>query len=86
MARMLRTTLALVLLFAAGCAAFPKIHRNAAERIRLEPAGRPARTFHYGVYLPRGYDAPENADRRWPLLVYLPGCWSHGDHLRFAGR
>jgi predicted peptidase len=86
MARMLRTTAALGLLLVAGCAALPPIQRQVAESVDLEPAGRPARTIHYGVYLPRGYEAPENADRRWPMLVYLPGCWSHSDHLRFAGR
>ncbi len=86
MARVLRTTVALGLLLVTGCVALPGIHRHITERVRLDPPGRPARTFHYGVYLPRRYEAPENADRRWPLLVYLPGCWSHGDDLRIPGR
>jgi S-formylglutathione hydrolase FrmB len=39
---------------------------------------------HYGVYLPEGYDRPENADRRYPLVIWLHGLFE--DHRRFADR
>ncbi len=34
-----------------------------------------------GVYLPKGYDAPENAERRYPLVVWLHGM--NGDWSQF---
>ena len=82
----MRAVATLGLLLSTGCAFLPGIERHSAEHVDLAPPDRPARTFHYGLYLPRDYDAPENAQKRWPLLVYLPGCWSHGDHLEIPGR
>jgi predicted peptidase len=75
-----------LLLLATGCVALPGFEKHTKERVHLEPPGRPARTFHYGLYLPTSYEEPENRGRRWPLLLYLPGCWSHGDHLEIPGR
>jgi S-formylglutathione hydrolase FrmB len=42
------------------------------------------RDSQYGVFLPKGYDAPENKDRRYPLVVWLHGMWE--DHQRFFTR
>ncbi len=51
------------------------------------------KTFHseavdadapYGVFLPKGYDAPENKDVRYPLVIWLHGMFE--DHLRFHDR
>jgi S-formylglutathione hydrolase FrmB len=36
------------------------------------------------IYLPKGYDAPENAKRRWPTLYFLHGLFE--DHERWHGR
>jgi S-formylglutathione hydrolase len=38
----------------------------------------------YGVYLPKGYDDDANADKRWPLIIWLHGMWE--DHMRFHTR
>lgn len=35
----------------------------------------------YGLYLPNGYDAEENAERRYPLAIWLHGL--RGNHRRF---
>lgn len=43
--------------------------------------GREAR---YGIFLPRGYDAEENAHRRYPVVIWLHGMFE--DHERFARR
>jgi predicted peptidase len=43
----------------------------------LSCAGR-TRDYTYLVYKPPGFEAPENADRRWPLLVYLTGFLTSG--------
>jgi predicted peptidase len=77
---------ALGMLLVTGCIALPGFHSHTTEQVRLDPPGRASRTFYYGLYLPRGYEAPENVNRQWPLLVYLPGCWSHGDNLKIPGR
>jgi S-formylglutathione hydrolase FrmB len=42
------------------------------------------RPIPYGIFLPQGYDAPENRDRRYPLVVWLHGMWE--DHKRFHSR
>lgn len=36
------------------------------------------------IYLPKGYDLPENAARRWPSLYFLHGLFE--DHERWIGR
>jgi len=33
------------------------------------------------LQLPEGYDAPENADKKWPLLVFLHGAGERGTDL-----
>jgi S-formylglutathione hydrolase len=38
----------------------------------------------FGIYLPKDYDAEENAERRWPLVIWLHGMFE--DHLRFHTR
>jgi S-formylglutathione hydrolase FrmB len=38
----------------------------------------------YGVFLPEGYDADENKERRYPLIIWLHGMWE--DHQRFFTR
>ena len=38
----------------------------------------------YGVYLPKGYEDKENADRRYPLVIWLHGL--NEDHERFHRR
>jgi len=38
----------------------------------------------YGVYLPEGYDDEANADRRYPLIIWLHGMFE--DHMRFHVR
>lgn len=43
--------------------------------------GREAR---YGIFLPRDYDAKENARRRYPVVIWLHGMFE--DHERFARR
>ncbi|MEZ6038298.1 MAG: alpha/beta hydrolase-fold protein [Planctomycetota bacterium] len=42
------------------------------------------RDMQYGIYLPEGYDAEANKDRKYPLIVWLHGLWE--DHMRFHGR
>jgi enterochelin esterase family protein len=42
------------------------------------------RTVNYGVFLPKDYDAPEQKERRYPLLLWLHGMFE--DHRRFAVR
>src|SRR5882724_7006050 len=37
------------------------------------------RAVHYLVYLPKGYDAPENAKRVYPTLYYLHGLFENAD-------
>ncbi len=43
-----------------------------------------ARKIPYGIYLPKSYDAAENKDRKYPLVVWLHGMWE--DHMRFHDR
>lgn len=38
----------------------------------------------YGVYLPKGYDDEANAEKRYPLVVWLHGMFE--DHQRFQAR
>jgi S-formylglutathione hydrolase len=38
----------------------------------------------YGIYLPKAYDAAEQAATKWPLVIWLHGM--HEDHLRFHVR
>jgi len=38
----------------------------------------------YGVYLPKGYEDEANADKEWPLVIWMHGMWE--DHNRFHGR
>jgi enterochelin esterase family protein len=38
----------------------------------------------YGVYLPKGYDAEKNADKRYPLVIWLHGLYE--DHRRWSFR
>lgn len=42
------------------------------------------RRMAYGVYLPKDYDSKENADKSWPLVIWLHGMWE--DHMRFHTR
>lgn len=43
--------------------------------------GKPA---EFGVFLPKGYDDEENAEKRYPLIVWLHGMFE--DHRRFLHR
>ncbi|MCB1234297.1 MAG: prolyl oligopeptidase family serine peptidase [Verrucomicrobiae bacterium] len=38
-------------------------------------------SLKYLLQLPESYDAPENADKKWPLLVFLHGAGERGDNL-----
>lgn len=60
---------------------------------KLENGSYVEKTFHsaglekdnrYGVFLPKGYDAEANRDRRYPLVIWLHGMWE--DHSRFFTR
>lgn len=51
------------------------------ERFESDAVGR---RMPYGVYLPKGYDDEANADKRWPLVIWLHGMWE--DHNRFHSR
>lgn len=50
------------------------------DTFECEAVGR----SEYGVYLPKGYGDEENADKRYPLVVWLHGL--NEDHRRFQGR
>ncbi len=67
--------------------------RRGAEPVALENFTHAEGTFRseavgkevpYGIYLPKGYDAEENAKRDYPLVVWLHGMWE--DHQRFHQR
>ena len=68
----------LLLLLFAGCSS-PAIRR---QQVLVAPILGGAAQKHYVLYLPPGYDAPENAHRRWPVLVYLRGMPLVGTSLR----
>ena len=51
------------------------------ESLRSEAVGQ---EVPYGIYLPKGYDDPANAEVKWPLVIWLHGMWE--DHQRFHGR
>lgn len=53
----------------------------AEKRFASEAVGR---EMDYGVYLPKGYADEQNADRKWPLIIWLHGMWE--DHNRFHHR
>ena len=53
----------------------------AEQRFESEAVGR---SMPFGVYLPEGYDDEDNAERRWPLIIWLHGMWE--DHNRFHSR
>ncbi|MCB1230549.1 MAG: prolyl oligopeptidase family serine peptidase [Verrucomicrobiae bacterium] len=38
-------------------------------------------SLNYLLQLPEGYDAPENASKKWPLLVFLHGAGERGNDL-----
>lgn len=38
-------------------------------------------SLNYLVQLPEGYDAPENAGKKWPLVVFLHGAGERGSDL-----
>ena len=40
-------------------------------KAKMEKTGNPAEQEHFLVYLPEGYDLPENADRRYPVIWLL---------------
>jgi S-formylglutathione hydrolase len=42
------------------------------------------RRMPYGIYLPKDYDAEQNAGKTWPLVIWLHGMWE--DHMRFHTR
>ena len=42
------------------------------------------RETKYGVFLPKGYDDEKNAERKYPLILWLHGMWE--DHNRFQYR
>ncbi|MEZ5964420.1 MAG: alpha/beta hydrolase-fold protein [Planctomycetota bacterium] len=42
------------------------------------------RKVPYGIYLPNGYAAEENKDKKYPLVIWLHGMWE--DHMRFHER
>ncbi|MCK5944054.1 MAG: hypothetical protein KAI24_18860 [Planctomycetes bacterium] len=42
------------------------------------------RRMPFGIYLPKDYDDEANADKRWPLIIWMHGMWE--DHMRFHTR
>ena len=42
------------------------------------------RDVQFGVYLPKGYADEKNADKRYPVIIWLHGLWE--DHMRFHNR
>jgi enterochelin esterase-like enzyme len=42
------------------------------------------RQVNYSVFLPKGYDAEDNQDTRYPTIFFLHGMWE--DHQRFYSR
>ena len=54
---------------------------HAEGSFRSEAVGK---DVSYGIYLPKGYEAEENAKREYPLVVWLHGMWE--DHQRFHQR
>ena len=42
------------------------------------------RQVKYSVFLPKGYDAEDNQDTRYPTIFFLHGMWE--DHQRFYSR
>ncbi len=53
----------------------------AERRFQSEALGK---EVEYGVFVPKDYDAKENAETRYPLVVWLHGLWE--DHDRFEER
>ncbi len=75
---MQRLTLALLLVLLTGCA------RSTLQRQTIVTHTRDASwdaldiDFQYLLYLPPGHDDPANADRRWPMIVFLHGIGENG--------
>ena len=43
------------------------------------------RETQYGVYLPKGYGDEENADRKYPLIIWLHGMWENHSRFQYRG-
>ncbi|MGE3173953.1 MAG: alpha/beta hydrolase [Planctomycetota bacterium] len=91
----MRRTHALVLcaLLAAPAAAQRNRSSFDPDSVPLQNFSFSQRSFHsdavdgdveYGIYLPKGYEDEQNADTRYPLIVWLHGMFE--DDLRFHGR
>jgi len=61
----------------------PKLEHGTYTRHEFDSEAM-GRKIPYGLYLPNGYAAPENKDRRYPLVVWLHGMFE--DDMRFHHR
>lgn len=62
----------------------PKLANLTYAEKSFESAALGGREATYGVFLPADYDAEENQDQRYPLVIWLHGMWE--DHNRFLRR
>lgn len=61
----------------------PKLEHGSYEEQRFASAALD-KEIPYGVYLPNGYGKPENAETKYPIVIWLHGMWE--DHMRFHRR
>lgn len=59
--------------------------KSPSELIRME-LGDGDYVFGHYQYRPRGYEDPENARKKWPLVVFLPGIGERGNQTTELGR
>jgi predicted peptidase len=63
----------------------PAVHRGDVQALAVPGTrGRGGETLNLLVYLPPGYG--RTPERRWPLLVYLPGIFVEGENANFMTR
>jgi S-formylglutathione hydrolase FrmB len=55
------------------------------KRMSYETDDLTAKTAYYGVYLPPGYDDPANAQKKYPLVVWLHGMSEDDRDFHFNG-
>lgn len=92
----MRAILLPVLLLSSVTALLPAQRRGRgapSEPVELQHLTFQEESFHseavdrdvpYGIYLPKGYAEPENAERDYPLIIWLHGMFE--DHQRFHNR
>jgi enterochelin esterase-like enzyme len=64
--------------------AAPPTNLEGSVKTASVPSKLLGRDVSYAVYLPKGYDLPENAKKKWPTLYFLHGLFE--DHERWIGR